>query len=177
MIDVIDVKIREAGIADVPGIARVHVDTWRTAYAGIVPADYLAGLSYDERERRWHRIFGEPGENFVYVAEAEPGQIAGFASGGPNRDGAPAYEGQLHAIYVLQAYEGRGVGRSLLLAVAARLVRLGMHSMTLWVFAGNHKARRFYEGLGGQQGIEQEFEIGGVTLEEVSYSWPDIRLL
>ena len=31
-------RIREATPDDVPGIARVHVDTWRTAYVDIVPA-------------------------------------------------------------------------------------------------------------------------------------------
>ena len=39
--------IREATLDDVPGIARVHVDTWRTTYPGIVPAEHLAGLSYE----------------------------------------------------------------------------------------------------------------------------------
>ena len=33
--------IREATLDDVPGIARVHVDTWRTTYVDIVPAGAL----------------------------------------------------------------------------------------------------------------------------------------
>ena len=32
------VTIREARIEDAPGIAKVHVDSWRTTYAGIVSA-------------------------------------------------------------------------------------------------------------------------------------------
>ncbi len=46
-------RIREATPDDIPGIARVHVDTWRTAYLGIVPAEHLAGLSYERSEARW----------------------------------------------------------------------------------------------------------------------------
>ena len=43
--------IREASPTDAAAIARVHVDSWRTTYAGIVPADYLANLSYTRREQ------------------------------------------------------------------------------------------------------------------------------
>jgi len=40
--------LREAGLADAPSIVRVHVDTWRTNYRGIVPEDTLTQLSYEE---------------------------------------------------------------------------------------------------------------------------------
>jgi hypothetical protein len=48
--------IREARISDAPGIARVRVDTWRTAYRGIVSDEHLNGLSCERAEassRRW----------------------------------------------------------------------------------------------------------------------------
>src|SRR5918998_4172552 len=45
--------VREARPADAAGIARVHVDTWRTTYRGIVPDDHLDALSYEARERFW----------------------------------------------------------------------------------------------------------------------------
>jgi hypothetical protein len=38
--------IREAQIDDAVALAGIHVDSWRTTYAGIVPDDYLASLSY-----------------------------------------------------------------------------------------------------------------------------------
>jgi hypothetical protein len=34
-------QIREASLPDAAGIARVHVDTWRSAYRGIVPNPVL----------------------------------------------------------------------------------------------------------------------------------------
>ncbi len=44
-----NVIVREASLEDAPAIARVHVDTWRTTYRGIIPEDYLATLSYQQR--------------------------------------------------------------------------------------------------------------------------------
>ncbi|NJK75848.1 MAG: GNAT family N-acetyltransferase, partial [Microcoleus sp. SU_5_6] len=39
--------VRAATIDDTPAIARVNADTWRTAYRNIIPADFLANLSYE----------------------------------------------------------------------------------------------------------------------------------
>ena len=37
--------IRRARPADAAAIGAVHVAAWRTAYAGVLPDDYLAGMS------------------------------------------------------------------------------------------------------------------------------------
>src|SRR5205085_8837706 len=95
------VTIREARIEDAPGIAKVHVDSWRTTYAGIVPAEYLANLSYERREQIWKDILKSNAE-FIYVAVTGSGQIVGSVSGGPGRQHDPLYKGELYAIHLLQ---------------------------------------------------------------------------
>lgn len=45
--------IRRAIISDAPGIAKVHVDSWRTTYKGIIPQSFLDGLSYEQRTKLW----------------------------------------------------------------------------------------------------------------------------
>ena len=168
--------VREARCADAAGVARVHVESWRTTYRGIVPDDFLAGLSVEQRERHWARVLcGAGGGEFVYVAE-EDGQIVGFASGGPERSGDPIHKGELYAIYVLNTHQRRGLGRSLTRAVAERLARGGMRSMLVWVLAAN-PWRRFYEALGGRQVYVKPVEIGGITLDEVAYGWTDVTRL
>jgi ribosomal protein S18 acetylase RimI-like enzyme len=169
--------IREATLDDVPGIARVHVDTWRTAYPGIVPAEHLAGLSYERSEARWREFaFREGSPSLVFVAE-DAGQIVAFASGGPERDGIPGYDGELYGLYVLATYQRQGIGRALTLTVARRLVADGFKAMVIWVLKDNFKARAFYEALGGMLLNEKMVAIGGAELVDVAYGWPDIRSL
>ena len=48
--------IREANINDTPSIAKVTVDTWKTAYRSIIDNDYLNNLSYEEREKGWRQF-------------------------------------------------------------------------------------------------------------------------
>ena len=54
--------IRDATPADIPAIARIHVDSWRTTYRGLMPDDLLAGLSYERRERQWAQAITRSGE-------------------------------------------------------------------------------------------------------------------
>ncbi len=167
--------VREANAEDAAGIARAHVDSWRTTYRGIVSADYLDSLSYQARESYWRNVLSDPGyKGFVYVAEDEAGHITGFAAGGPTETPDPLYEGELYVIYILQEHQGKGLGRRLVSAVASRLLQAGIRSMKVWVIA-NNPFRTFYERLGGKELAQQEFEIGGVTLIEVAYGWPDVR--
>ncbi|MEO6458091.1 MAG: GNAT family N-acetyltransferase [Chloroflexia bacterium] len=168
--------IREATPADAPGIARVHVDSWRTTYKGLIPEHIIANRSYEYRERLWIRILNQQPETFVYVAE-EDNEIVGFVSGGSNRSNDPVYKGELQAIYILEAYQGKGMGQRLTSALVMRLMEQGHTSMLLWVLADNRQARRFYEALGGKKVAERQEEMGDALLDELAYGWDDITEL
>jgi len=169
------VQIREAAPDDIPGIAHVHVDTWRTAYVDIVPAAHLAALSYEQRESRWREILAPVGDGRChFVAENDEGQIVGIATGGPERDGMPGYDGELYGLYALEAYQRRGIGRELMQTIARRLAADGFKAMILWVLKDNLKARAFYEAMGGVLTGEKGTTIGGADLIEVAYGWADL---
>ncbi len=169
--------IREAEIADAVAIAKVHVDSWRTTYTGIVPRDYLAALSYGQREQIWRGTLSAPlGLEFVYVAEDTARNVIGFASRGPERSGRKDYKGELFAVYLSDQYQRQGIGSHLVSCVARRLMQQGIQSMLVWVLAVN-PSRRFYETLGGNLVTQQQIIIGGAALTEVAYGWPDISHL
>jgi GNAT superfamily N-acetyltransferase len=170
-------QVREARQEDAAAIARVHVDSWRTSYRGIVPEGFLSGLSYEDFEGRWQgrlRDVGDP--RWAYrVAELPSGRIVGFASGGPRQESAYAdYGGELYTLYLLREHQGAGMGRRLFSSVARGLAEGGITSLLAWVLARN-PSRRFYEAVGGKLLGSQEIEIGGARLEEVAYGWPDIE--
>lgn len=173
-----DMTIREAEPSDAKSIAKVHIRTWQTSYAGIVPNEYLSSLSYPEREAWWRQVL-EAKRPAVgnFVAEVEEDGIVGLAQAGPERDGDRTYLGELYAIYVLQPFQRRGFGHALFSAVAERLILDGFPSMLLWVLRDNRSACRFYEALGGKKVSEKTIEIGGASLVEVAYGWKDIAAL
>jgi GNAT superfamily N-acetyltransferase len=169
--------IRPAEPVDVEAIARVHVDTWRTTYKGVIPDSVLDALSYEKQTQMWREIVsGGFSKKFVYVAAEEKGQVIGFALGGPERSSDDIYTGELYAIYILEAYQRRGLGRQMLVSLVKDLVDIGLLSLLVWVLKAN-PSRRFYEALGGQYLGEKQLSLGGVQLVEIAYGWRDARHL
>ena len=140
-------RIREGSRDDARAIAEVHVASWRDAYRGTLPDDYLDRLSVDEREAGWVAVFAEARLG-VLVAE-DRGRIVGFASFGQSRDeDAAEGTGEIPSIYVEPEVLGTGVGRDLFHAAVGKLREAGFSRATLWVLEANERARRFYEKAG-----------------------------
>lgn len=162
--------IREARPEDAAGIARVHVDTWRTTYPGIMPQEHLDALSHHDYTQTWaDRLRGEA-ETRVLVVLDDVGAVVGFASGGPERGGDPELRAEVYALYLLQFQQGRGLGRRLVLTLARRLAADGFDTLLIWVNALN-PARHFYEALGGTHARTGQRTIRGVTYDDIGYGW------
>jgi L-amino acid N-acyltransferase YncA len=170
----VSIVIRKATIDDCPGIAKVHVDSWRTTYNHIVPAEYLRSLSYSKSEQRWVERFKNANENYMmYVYVNEDGSIVGFADGGPIRDSNKEFKSELYAIYILKDYQRKGIGRQLFRSVVNHL-SLQYNSMLVWVLADN-ESRYFYEDLGGKIIGTNMITIGDKELDEIAYCWSDVQ--
>jgi GNAT superfamily N-acetyltransferase len=172
-----DATIRDATPEDAEGIARVHVDTWRATYRGLVPDVRLDGMAYGSVAERWRARTAEREAAgwFYIVAEAESG-VVGFATGGPERTGHPDYIGEIGGLYILPDWQRKGTGRRLVAASVRRLLDAGLPSLLIWVLRDN-PSRGFYERLGGALVGEQPIDIGGAVLVEVAYGWRDARAL
>jgi GNAT superfamily N-acetyltransferase len=170
-------QIRLAQPEDAPEIAHVHVEGWRTAYRGIMPATFLESLAVAPRQQFWHNLLcSPPAHTDMYVAEDAGGGVIGFALGGPERTGDPDFRGELQALYVLEQHQRRGIGRQLVEAVARDLLQQGLNSMRVWVLREN-PWRAFYEALGGRLLEEREIEIAGTRYPERAYGWVDAAVL
>jgi GNAT superfamily N-acetyltransferase len=167
------ISIRPANEGDASAIAHVHVESWRTTYAGVVPDAYLTGLDEILRAKLWHEFLTNGA--LVVVAERK-GHVVGFAHGGPNREPLEKCDGELYSIYLLRDTQGRGAGTALLRAIASALMERGFKSMAVWVLERN-PARTFYEKMGAHLAASKVIEIGGAKLMEVAYVWPTLETL
>jgi len=171
-------RVRAASVEDAPGMARVHVDTWRAAYRDILPADFLEALSYEARTQRWRDNLAQAGpQQFTLVAEDDSGEVAGFAGGGPERVGMQGYDGEIYAVYVLPQHQRRGIGRRLMDVSAHHLMDQGFGAAMLWALEANGRARAFYEALGGQLIGRKTKVVADTPQVEVAYGWPDLAEL
>ena len=162
-----DVTIRTATPDDARSIARVHIASWREAYAGIIPDEYLASLDVAAREQRWNDILGDSTWT-TWIAEIAQ-RTVGFASLGPSRDeDAEPGDLELYAIYLDPEAWGRGVARDLMRTLLAAVPPTT--PVSLWVLADNNRARHFYRRHGFvPDGVEKIEEYSGTSLTEVRY--------
>ena len=158
------VTIRPAREADTEAIAGVHVETWRYAYAGLLPQEVLDGLSRRRQTRRWRRAIRDPQAELGQVFVAEDGGIAGFGS-------ASREAGEITTLYVRPDAQRRGIGRMLFHHMAEFLEG----PVSLWVLDGN-PAAGFYERLGGCPGVHATVERWGRELGRTRYCWPAVSV-
>jgi ribosomal protein S18 acetylase RimI-like enzyme len=171
-------RIRQANVHDSAALAHLQVDSYRTAYNGILPQTYLDHFSYEEQEQDWRELFSSS-DDVLYVAETDAGEVVGYALSRPGSTEVFGYDGELVALHVQLAHQGQGLGRRLMVAVAAELERRGCTALMLWVLAKN-PARTLYEQLGGRLIGKKAWdgnEAFGTEVTEVAYGWPKIETL
>lgn len=150
------VRIRDAGAEDALAVETVRIETWRTAYRGLLPDAYLDSLTVDA-ERRAQVMAA--GHSTTLLAEID-GDPVGMAVHGPSRDEDREGRYELYALYVDPRRWQCGVGTALL--AACRDVT------SLWVLEGNARARAFY----GRHG----FRPDGSTKHELLGDAPAVEV-
>jgi GNAT superfamily N-acetyltransferase len=163
------VTVREATAADADAIGRIHIETWRGAYRGLLPDDLLAALAVDERQRRWRETLSRerPPGSATFVAH-ERGEAVGFASVGAARAEADGV-GELYAIYVHPTSWSTGAGRALIRRAEKSLRGSGFREAMLWVLEGNERGERFYRAAGWKPNGRKVDELQGVEVVELRY--------
>lgn len=170
-------RLRRATVDDADAIERIRVETWRATYRGLLP-DGLIDQLQPNVERRRERLRSLPPSELNFVAE-DGTDVVGYAFAGPERSHDPEYTGEVYAIYVLPAVQGRGHGRALIRECARELAARGMPSLLIWVLRENQIGRGFYERMGGTPVREKPLEEfpGAEEHVEIGYGWKDTRPL
>ena len=72
-------------------------------------------------------------ESLIYVAESKIGEIIGYAVPEVTKDDFGVNRGEIPMIYVLDRYQGEGIGHSLLEKAALTLIKSDINRMIVWV--------------------------------------------
>jgi GNAT superfamily N-acetyltransferase len=168
--------IRLATAIDDISVRAVQRSTWDATYRGMLP-DWVVDQIVKPgpvRPVRWQSVSQDVRDSRrVYIAENPDGQIIGFTACGLAREPLPGYPGEIWAVYVLPACQGKGVGRALLEAAVVDLQSRGLAGIQIWTLEANRPARNFYERMGWHQLEESRFfEVSGERIaREIGYGY------
>lgn len=179
------IAVRRARLADAPLIGAVHVAAWRSAYPGILPEAYLAGLSVTRQAAYYDRQIRGGGGVYVAIASGQDvaaggtPRLVGYTTvsrNGTRLPGGHEADGEIETLYVLDDWRERGVGRRLIRTGAAHLAAAGSRAAYLWVLRDN-PSRWFYQRLGGKPVAESATKVAGVAVPQTAYAWDPIERL
>lgn len=138
--------------AELDGKAFVHYTAWNESYSGLIPQTYLDTRSPEQ----CRTIARRPGAHTL-VAIAEE-KVVGFTNYLPDCRSFVSIPGscEVVALYVLEAYKGRGIGTALLQRCLRELP--AEKDVVLFVLDGNERVVRFYQ--------KQGFTFTGFSLTE-----------
>ncbi|WP_010497476.1 GNAT family N-acetyltransferase [Paenibacillus elgii] len=166
-------NIRLASVRDIEGIARVHVESWKSTYCGIVSESFLSNLTVEKRMKHWKAIFDNLTEDGVIYVVEDSGSIVGFVHGGKSREPDFEYDAELYAIYLLKEVQRNGYGKLLFERFIEALKQRNYRSFMLWVLEDN-PSMGFYKKQGGQYLGKKEIQIGEDKLTEIALGWKGI---
>ncbi len=160
---------REATVADALAVAKVHVQSWRESFAGIVPQTYLDKMSVENRTKVFEKGFALDSYK-MFVAETEANGIVGFADFGKARDNHDKFEAELYAIYLLRDFQRKGIGSKLFDLVVQSVVADGINSLSLIALEVS-PYKSFYEKTGGHLVERKTTNIEGESYTTIIYGW------
>ena len=162
------VATRWSGPADGPGLARIHRDAWRYAYAGIIPGLTLERMIARRGPLWWGRMHERGFSALVVDCD---GVLAGYATLGRSRGPGGAVAGEIYELYILPEYQSCGLGRRLFAEARRALAGRGLDRLTVWALSDNEIACRFYRAMGGREAGHAEDRFCGVPLRKTGFAW------
>ncbi|WNV89773.1 GNAT family N-acetyltransferase [Umezawaea sp. Da 62-37] len=170
-----DAAVRPAQPEDVAEIARIHLATWRTAYAELLPPAVFESFDAAEAEQAWadavehaHVFLATEGAwvvGFVVAGSAPDQEVAGADGSMPADFETTAL---VSTLLVEPRWGRRGHGGRLIATAAHALRDQGASRAVAWVPEADRATKSFYERVGwAADGTVRTLDAGGRPLREI----------
>ncbi len=160
------VEIRQATDADIPAIAHIINEAWKTAYADIIPQSYLSGIREQDKIRSLRKGLARV-SHMRYFVLCEDGVPVGAASLHRARNEDLPDAAEFSFFYFLPSAWRKGYGTMLLDFLKHTSASAGFLRICCWVLEENHRAVSFYESQGLLRDGKRQTETIVIPLEEV----------
>lgn len=142
-----NIEIRKAKPEEAEQIIDINIEVWNTTYKDLISQDIIDKLQFKDQARVDKKKKSLKENNNTYVALVD-GKIVGFNTFGNSRDEKYGESGEIFAGYILDGYQGLGLGRKLAVACMQELYDKGYRTFISKCLNGN-PSNEFHKSLGG----------------------------
>lgn len=156
-------EIRRMTESDLREVDELYVAAWKAGYKGLLPQDFLDGLTSKIVDRSPKSYFFDEGSFVILDGERIAAHCHARLAAEPKMRGW----GEIHTMYALPQFWGKGHAGELLNYAANWLCECGFDDVYLYVLEGNERAERFYTKHGFRaNGDTIQCEVGGKTVTD-----------
>lgn len=165
--------VRPARPSDINEVARIQLETWRTAYRRIVPREILASLELDQLRTAWSEAVTRPPSPrhrvLIAIEQSEEEHIVGFAAIQPaEEDEAVTNTAALTELLVEPRWGRRGHGSRLLAASVAHWRDDHHDAAIAWVFDQAPAPKKFLASAGWEpDGAHRSLDMADVLVPQI----------
>jgi GNAT superfamily N-acetyltransferase len=171
-----DWRLKRATAADAAALSLVASACFLETFAGILSgADIVAHCAKANSEEAFRHWSADADGRVVLAEIAQGAAPIGYSvltiPDLPAVETGPA-DIELRRIYTLSRAHGTGLGPALMAQALSDARAMGRGRMLLGVYAGNRRARTFYEKQGFAAVGERQYQVGATFCDDVIYALP-----
>lgn len=162
-------SIRYANLDDSDVLGKIHSESSRAGFKGIIPDHILNDVfSIERRTKRFVSEISEGSPRTAVIFEAK--EPAGLISFGKCRYGNNDKSWiEIWRVYLAPKFWGSGVAEELIEWVIKEILNEHFTNIELWVLEENMRARNFYEKMGFKHDNTFQISNTGKELKELRY--------
>lgn len=163
-----NVIIRNIQEKDIPSVVDIQIDSWKTAYKGIIEDDFLNSMSREKKIEQRRKDYKQDG----YIVAEINKQLVGFCRYIDNNSytpNMPEIDCEIVALYVKPDLKYNGIGTKLFQFVTNEFKTKNRTKMIIWCLKDNKPSRKFYTKMGGQIIKEKVVKMGEKDYIEVGF--------
>lgn len=158
--------IRRMTEDDLREVDALYVQAWKEGYKGLLPRDFLDGLTSKIVDRSPKSYFFDEGSFVILDGE----RIAAHVHVRPAAEEKMNGWGEIHTMYALPRFWGTCCAGELFDYAVNQLHERGFDKIYLYVLEGNERAARFYKKHGFTPTDDTiKCEVGGATVTDIRY--------
>jgi ribosomal protein S18 acetylase RimI-like enzyme len=169
------IEIRYAKVEDADIWTDIILKTWQITYRNVFDKEVFLSRE-KERDARIERvknnILSEDNNKILYHAVAtKDDKVVGiivYGKAGQSHDIIDDTYCEVYAIYILQEYQGQGIGTKLIDFAKGDLIRDGYKKLVIWSLEDNPSID-FYRKIGGEVLGDKLFNFYGGTYRGVGF--------